>query len=223
MRKFRNILRQRGLRFVLRLATARVLTLFHTLVLRFFYPVRGQGYRVQGPIRMRKDRHSLIHLQGCTLERKARLEAQTWTPQDAPGTIDIGPASVVKTEALVSAINARCRIGARCAVGSRSELRAIGADIDIGDDVRIAAEVVIMTRDHAFGDPDLPLLDQGFVHRPISIGKLCWIGRRAILLPGVTLGRNVIVAAGAVVTKDVADYAIVGGIPARVIGDARKS
>jgi maltose O-acetyltransferase len=81
-----------------------------------------------------------------------------------------------------------------------------------------------MTRDHVFdkGDKDTPIIDQGYVHKPITIGAMSWIGRRAILLPGVTLGRNVIVAAGAVVTKDVPDFAIVGGVPAKVIGEVHK-
>lgn len=136
--------------------------------------------------------------------------------------LSIGQGSIVKPAALVSAINGRCSIGERCAVGSRAELRAIGADINIGDDVRIAAEAILLTRDHIFTQPDIPILDQGYSHKPITVGDLCWIGRRSMILPGVTLGRNVIVAAGAVVTKDVPDYAIVGGVPARVIGDVRK-
>ena len=216
------MLRQRGVVFVLRrlwgLARTAVLTLFYGI----FTGLKGEGYRVAGWCTVRKDRFSAIELSGCKIERKAMLRAFTWSEDEPQGLVKIGKESVVKEAALVSAINGSCLVGARCAVGSRAELRAVGADIVIGDDVRIAAEVVVMTRDHKFGgDIDTPVLQKGYVHQPVSVGKLSWIGRRAILLPGVTLGRNVIVAAGAVVTKDVADFAIVGGVPARVIGDTR--
>jgi acetyltransferase-like isoleucine patch superfamily enzyme len=217
------MLKQRGTAFVLRRLQERITTTVLTPIYGTFTGLRGKGYRVTGWCTVRKDRFSTIELNGCKIERKAMLRAFTWSEDERRGVVQIGKASVVKEGALVSAINGSCLIGAGCAVGARAEIRAVGADITIGDHVRIAAEVVIMTRDHEFGgEIDTPMLQKGYNHQPVSVGKLSWIGRRAILLPGVTLGRNVVVAAGAVVTKDVADFAIVGGIPARIIGDTRE-
>jgi acetyltransferase-like isoleucine patch superfamily enzyme len=198
-------------------------TAFLSLLYQICSPLQGKGNRVNGLIRVRKDRLSSIILTGCSLDSGAMLRAYTWSPEEEKGNITIGKGTMVKERALVSAINAKCTIGQRCAIGADAELRAVGADIKVGDHVRIAAEVVIMTRDHVFdkGDKDTPIIDQGYVHKPITIGAMSWIGRRAILLPGITLGRNVIVAAGAVVTKDVPDFAIVGGVPAKVIGTSR--
>ena len=225
MGKLSRMLKQRGAPFVLRRLRERIRTAALTRVYRVFKPLKGNDYRIAGWCTVHIDRLSAIELTGCRIERKAMLKAFTWSENEPPGRVLIDKDSVVKEAALVSAINAQCKIGARCAVGSRAELRAVGADILVEDDVRIAAEVVIMTRDHKFGGEniDTPMLQKGYVHKPVRIGKLSWIGRRAILLPGVTLGRNVIVAAGAVVTKDVADFAIVGGVPASVIGDVRKT
>jgi acetyltransferase-like isoleucine patch superfamily enzyme len=85
--------------------------------------------------------------------------------------------------------------------------------LTIGKNVSISPEVMILTAEHAVQDSQF-----SGVERPVVIRDYAWIGSRAVILPGVTLGQGAVVAAGAVVTKDVPDYAIVGGVPARQIG-----
>ncbi len=87
-----------------------------------------------------------------------------------------------------------------------------GAPITIGNCVTFGHEVALYTSDH---DPDAP----DFQRRdaPITIGDYAWIGSRAIILKGVTVGEGAVVAAGSVVTSDVAPYTIVAGNPARLI------
>ena len=88
----------------------------------------------------------------------------------------------------------------------------------IGHHVMMGSDVVILTRNHAFTRTDIPMLEQGFEdERPVAIGDDVWIGDRVIILPGVTIGSGSILAAGAVVTRDVPEYAIVGGVPARIL------
>lgn len=85
------------------------------------------------------------------------------------------------------------------------------AGVTIGDDVALANEVYVMdTSSHGIEGREPKAA-------PVTIGAGSWIGARAIILPGVTIGRRVAVAAGAVVTKDVPDDVLVGGNPARVI------
>jgi acetyltransferase-like isoleucine patch superfamily enzyme len=86
--------------------------------------------------------------------------------------------------------------------------------LTLGRNVNLSSEVALWTLQH---DPD----DRGFGVRggPIVVEDYAWISFRATVLPGVRIGRGAVVAAGAVVTEDVPDYAIVGGIPARVIGE----
>ena len=79
-------------------------------------------------------------------------------------------------------------------------------------------DVVIMTNSHNFERIDIPMNIQGSaVPKKVVIGNDVWIGTRAIILPGTTIGNGAIIGAGAVVTKDVPEYGIVGGVPAKLI------
>ena len=96
-----------------------------------------------------------------------------------------------------SIINQNCRVDAR-------------GGIRIGNSVSISADSIILTADHDLSDEKFC----GQV-RPVNIGDFVFIGTRAMILPGVTLGEGSVVAAGAVVTKEVAPYSIVAGVPAK--------
>lgn len=85
--------------------------------------------------------------------------------------------------------------------------------IHIGDDSLIGHKVVLATLNHGFAPEDRGTL----YPLPIVIGRNVWIGASATILPGVTVGDNAIIAAGAVVTKNVSANTIVGGVPARVL------
>lgn len=87
----------------------------------------------------------------------------------------------------------------------------------IGDNVMMGPEVTILTHTHRIDRTDIPMGKQGSMVSEVIIGDDVWIGMRAIILPGVRIGSGVVIGAGAVVTKDVPDYAVVGGVPARVI------
>lgn len=94
--------------------------------------------------------------------------------------------------------------------------RVYGADI--GEGVMIGPHVTILKQDHRFEDPELWMGKQGSTSpEPPVIEDGAWIGERAIILSGRRIGRGAIVGAGAVVTRDVEPFAIVGGNPARVI------
>ena len=89
------------------------------------------------------------------------------------------------------------------------------AGIEIGDGTLIGHQVVIATLNHAQD----PLSRADMFPKPVKIGKNVWIGAHATILPGVTIGDNAIIAAGAVVTKDVENNVVVGGVPAKKIKD----
>lgn len=105
-------------------------------------------------------------------------------------------------------------IGDRCVIGARCSLVA-HASIELGEDVWLGQDVFVCDASHGYQDPDLPIGEQFGEHRPVRIGPGSWIGHGAIVLPGTTLGRNVVVAAGSVVRGEVADHTVVGGAPAR--------
>ncbi len=102
------------------------------------------------------------------------------------------------------------RIGNHSGIGINA---VIGSNVSVGDWVRMGRDVMIITQNHHYTREDF----EGYERAPVSIGDNVWIGNRVIILPGVTVGRNAIIAAGAVVTKDVDSYSIVGGVPARHI------
>lgn len=88
--------------------------------------------------------------------------------------------------------------------------------ITIGNHVDIASEVMIYNSEHDINSEDFQAK-----LAPVEIGDYVFIGPRAIVLPGVKVGKGAVVAAGAVVTKDVPDFALVGGVPAQVIGERK--
>ena len=106
-------------------------------------------------------------------------------------------------------------IGDNSGVGINCEINGV---VTIGNDVMMGPEVVIYTSGHKYDDLEVPMWKQGSTEtKPVSIGNDVWIGRRAIIMPGVKIGNGCIIGAGAVVTKDVPDFAVVGGVPAKVI------
>jgi acetyltransferase-like isoleucine patch superfamily enzyme len=118
-----------------------------------------------------------------------------------------GPGAVRRERRVV--IGEHSRINRRCVLDARGTLR-------IGANVSVSPEVVILTAQHHPDSPDFAL-----DVRPVTIEDHAWIGMRAMIMPGVTVGRGAVVAAGAVVTRDVAPMAVVGGVPARRIGERR--
>lgn len=89
--------------------------------------------------------------------------------------------------------------------------------VTIGSHVNLAQGITVTALNHNFENGGLRIDEQGVSTKPVVIGDDVWIGANAVVLPGVTLGSHVVVAAGAVVTKDVPDHTLVGGVPAKVI------
>ncbi|MBO9319509.1 MAG: acyltransferase [Chloroflexus sp.] len=143
-----------------------------------------------------------------------------------PGGITIGDESMVMKNAILHVYNFRnlphshITIGRRSLIGESCILRGQGG-ITIGDDVYLGTLVQILAVNHVFHDTTRPISMQGITAQGISIGDGSWIGSGAIILDGVRIGRNVVVGAGAVVTRDVPDYCIAVGNPARVIRNLR--
>lgn len=105
-------------------------------------------------------------------------------------------------------IGDRSGLGVNCRIGP----------CRIGRNVMMGPDVVFVTGNHEFSRTDVPMIDQGGQGpKPIEIGDDVWIGTRVVVLPGVRVGDGAILAAGAIVTKDVPEFAIVAGNPARVV------
>jgi galactoside O-acetyltransferase len=89
----------------------------------------------------------------------------------------------------------------------------------IGDQVLVGPYTVINSGNHEYRDRSRPIRGQGHTYGEITIGHGAWLGAHVVVLPGVTIGEGAIVGAGAVVTRDVAPFSIVAGVPASAIGE----
>jgi len=178
----------------------------------------GPGLLVQGRILIQRDRDSRICFgRACDLQPSVSLRSTRRHALAAIGEIVVGDNCILKRESVLIAKSARIQLGDRCSVGRYTEISCEDVNVTIGDNVRIASQVWISTSTHVFNDPDIPIVEQGSEQRPVTIHDDVWLGTKVVVLPGVTIGRGAVVAASAVVTKDVPPFVIVGGIPARVI------
>ncbi|MDT0606242.1 acyltransferase [Croceitalea rosinachiae] len=105
-------------------------------------------------------------------------------------------------------------------IGNNTELGTrcmIQANVYIGDDVIMGPDVKIYSRNHKYSNLEIPIRLQGKDYFKTFIGNDVWLGANVIVTAGCKVGNHVIVAAGAVITKDIPDFAVVGGVPAKVI------
>lgn len=129
-----------------------------------------------------------------------------------PVSFRIGDRSYIAGGAIVR--NTQLVMGADCSVNAYA---VIAGKVTMGDGVRIASHASLYGFNHGYASVEQPIFRQPHTSLGITIGDDVWIGANAVILDGVRIGSHVVVAAGAVVTKDVADYAIVGGNPAKLL------
>jgi acetyltransferase-like isoleucine patch superfamily enzyme len=111
-------------------------------------------------------------------------------------------------------------IGDRCLIGRNSGI--VGHfSVEIGNDVWTGHHVYVTDQNHGYEDPTRPISLQTQPERAVRIGDGSWIGHGAVILPGVTIGRHVVVGANSVVTSDIPDFSVAVGSPARVIRQLR--
>jgi acetyltransferase-like isoleucine patch superfamily enzyme len=176
-----------------------------------------------------------VALLGCIPGRTGRLLRQTYyhaVLADSGPVLSIGehveigcPAHItlgdeiylVPGAVLRACGGANLKIGDRVAVNGNARITADFGNIVIGSGVMIGPNVVIRASNHAIIRHDIPIWEQGQTGGQIVIGDDVWIGANAVILPGVRVGAHAVVGAGAVVTRDVPDYAVVSGVPASVL------
>ena len=128
----------------------------------------------------------------------------------------LGTKSVIESYCCINNAVGDVLIGNHTRIGIHNTI--IGP-VTIGNHVNLAQGITVTALNHNFKDTTLRIDEQGISTNPVVIGDDVWIGANAVILPGVTIGRHVVVAAGAVVTKDVPDNCVVGGVPAKVLKD----
>lgn len=151
-----------------------------------------------------------IHVgDGCSFENGSLIEC-------SDGPIRMGDSCHVRSGAKLYAWNGSIEIGSYVSFNTGVVIYGTGGVV-IGNDVRVAANTIIVASSHVFSDLNVPIRSQGCTAKGIKIEDDVWIGANATILDGVTIGRGAVVAAGAVVNRDVPQFAVVGGVPARII------
>ena len=165
--------------------------------------------RMLAPLYQHRGRGSKIHRgRGSKIYWSVRMDTPPYR------NFQLGRKSVIESYCCINnavgdvTIGDQTRIGIHCTV--------IGP-VSIGNNVNLAQGITVTALNHNFEDTTKRIDEQGVSTQPVVIGDDVWIGANAVILPGVTIGRHCVVAAGAVVTKDVPDNTVVGGVPAKII------
>lgn len=157
--------------------------------------------RLLAPLYQHRGRHSKIY-------RSVRMDTPPYR------TFSLGDHSVVESFSCINNAVGDVVIGDHTRIGLRNTI--IGP-VTIGQHVNLAQGIVVTALNHNYSIPDQRIDQQGVTTAAVTIGNDCWIGANAVILPGVTIGEHSVVAAGAVVTKDVPSHSLVAGVPARII------
>jgi maltose O-acetyltransferase len=112
-------------------------------------------------------------------------------------------------------------VGENTFLGGGVRIVTYDARVSIGKNVLIASDCIILTRNHEYSRVDIPIKMQGYVNKDIVIGDDVWLGYRVVVLPGVTIGKGAVIATNSVVNKNIPEYAVYGGSPAKYIKSRR--
>jgi acetyltransferase-like isoleucine patch superfamily enzyme len=133
------------------------------------------------------------------------------------GRVTLGESTVIRAGAMLLPSSGFIQIGNRSSVNHYTIINGEGG-VEIGNSVMVAAFVSIFAANHNFDDPNVPILEQGTSTKGgVKIDDDVWIGTHAVILDGVNIGTGSVIAAGAVVTKDVPAYSVVMGVPGKVV------
>ena len=157
--------------------------------------------RLLAPLYQHRGKHSVIH-------RSARMDTPPYR------LFSLGNYSVIESFACINNAVGDVIIGDHTRIGLHNTI--IGP-VDIGNHVNLAQGITVTALNHNFSDTNKRIDEQGVSTNPVTIEDNVWVGANAVILPGVTIGEHCVVAAGAVVTKDVPPHSLVAGVPAKVI------
>lgn len=153
---------------------------------------------------------------GMTIEDGCFINALCKNGVKIGDNFSIGRNSIIECTGVIRELGDELIIGNDVGIAANAFISVRGK-VEIGDSCIFGPGVRIFSENHNFNDVGVPIFLQGATQKGVKIGEDCWIGANVTILDGVNIGKKVVVAAGAVINKDIPDYSIVGGIPARVL------
>lgn len=158
----------------------------------------------------------------ATIDDYVKIDALSKDGVSIGNNFSIGRNSIIECTGVLRELGESLEIGENVGIAANAFI-AVRGKLKIGKDTIFGPGVSIHAENHNFEDLEKPIRLQGATRKGVTIGEDCWIGSKVVILDGVNIGKHVVVAAGAVVNKDVPDYAIVGGVPAKVIKMRKES
>jgi acetyltransferase-like isoleucine patch superfamily enzyme len=131
-------------------------------------------------------------------------------------TVHLGRWSWIGHGTKIRSHEGEVRIGAKTVLGQECTISSF-QHVSIGRECIVADRVMLIDFDHGVVEPDRPIRAQGIYKRDVNVGHNVWIGYGACILRGVTVGDNAIIGTSSVITKDVPDNAVIGGVPGRIL------
>lgn len=150
------------------------------------------------------------------LEKHVHVSALCRQPVVLGNNIRIGAFSQIIAATSFNNIGEYIRIGNNVGIGEFAYLGG-GGGLEIGDDCIIGQYFSCHPENHHFENPEKLIRFQGVSRKGIKIGRNCWIGSKVTILDGVSIGDDCVIAAGAVVTKNMTSNSVIGGVPAKII------
>ncbi len=155
-------------------------------------------------------------LGSATIEDGCAINALSKNGITIGNNFSLGRNSIIECTGVIRELGEELVIGENVGIAANAFI-AMRGKVEIGDNTIFGPGVSIHAENHNFDNLEKPIKLQGATRKGIKIGQDCWIGSKVIILDGVHIGNHTIIAAGAVVNKDIPDYAIAGGIPAKII------
>lgn len=152
---------------------------------------------------------------------KAALRSGCVVDLGAEGSLTLAEQAEIRHYAIIECAG-RVAIGRRSVIGAYNWLQGSG-EIEIGDDVIIGPGVRIISTTHDISDPDQPFARQPLICGSVRIGNNVWIGADVVILTGVSIGKNVVVGAGSLVTRDLKEGGVYVGTPARRVKEVESN
>ena len=168
-----------------------------------------------------KCRRKMIFNGTAILEDGVKIDALSKGGIEVGEGFSLGRNSIIECTGVIRELGEKLTIGKNVGIAANAFISMRGP-VEIGDDTIFGPNVAIHAENHNFDDINKPIRLQGATRKGIRIGKDCWIGSGVKILDGVTIGNGCIIAAGAVVNKDIPDYSIAGGVPAKVIKNRKE-
>lgn len=193
---------------------------------RFFMVLRGIYHKflfkkasgilfIGKKVKIRSHRHMKCG-KGMTIEDGCFINALCKNGVKIGDNFSLGRNGIIECTGVIRELGDELIIGNDVGIAANAFISVRGK-VEIGNSCIFGPGVKIFSENHNFNDLEIPIFLQGATKKGVKIGEDCWVGANVTILDGVKIGKKVVIAAGSVVNKDIPDYSIIGGVPAKIL------